>query len=70
LEECFGYYLYIYIQTSITFLLPFAAGGFIYIAVSDLIPEIRKEVRPKRSFGILLVFLLGVAIMVFLKFFE
>jgi len=24
-------------------LLPFAAGGFIYIATSDLIPELHKE---------------------------
>ena len=27
------------------YLLPLAAGGFIYIAVSDLLPELRKEIR-------------------------
>jgi len=26
-----------------TFLIPFAAGSFIYIAGSDLIPELHKE---------------------------
>jgi len=31
------------IQGSILFLIPFAAGNFIYIAGSDLIPELRKE---------------------------
>jgi zinc and cadmium transporter len=28
-----------------TFLLPFAAGNFIYIAASDLIPEVKHEKR-------------------------
>jgi zinc and cadmium transporter len=27
----------------VTFLLPFAAGNFIYIAAADLIPEIKHE---------------------------
>jgi zinc and cadmium transporter len=29
-------------QIDVSFLLPFAAGNFIYIAASDLIPEVRK----------------------------
>ncbi|MBS3121783.1 ZIP family metal transporter [Candidatus Woesearchaeota archaeon] len=55
-----GYFLSEYIGYSLTFLLPFAAGGFVYIAASDLIPEIRKEVLLKNyllNFG---VFLLGI----------
>jgi len=58
-----GFYLSSYISNSTSFLLPFAAGGFIYIAASDLIPEIRKEERLGKSIIIFLVFLLGIAIM-------
>jgi zinc and cadmium transporter len=32
-----------------TFLLPFAAGNFIYIAASDLIPEIKHEKRLSKN---------------------
>jgi zinc and cadmium transporter len=31
------------------FMLPFTAGGFIYIAGCDLLPELHKEVEPSRS---------------------
>jgi zinc and cadmium transporter len=53
-----------------TFLVPFAAGGFIYIAGSDLIPELHKEGRPSRSFLQLLLFTAGVLVMVGLTFME
>jgi len=62
-----GYYLSSYIGGSMVYLLPFTAGGFIYIAASDLIPELRKEVNPRKlmvSFG---VFLLGFAFMFLVK---
>ncbi|PLX28346.1 ZIP family metal transporter [Candidatus Parcubacteria bacterium] len=45
------------------FLIPFAAGGFIYIAGSDLIPELHKEKDSKKSFGQLLALILGIALM-------
>jgi zinc and cadmium transporter len=45
------------------FLVPFAAGGFIYIAGTDLIPELHKEVRLLKSFVQFVAFLLGIAIM-------
>ena len=45
------------------FLLPFAAGSFIYIAGSDLIPELHKEVKASKSFIQFLIFLLGVGVM-------
>jgi len=45
------------------FLVPFAAGGFIYIASADLIPELHKETEIKKSFGQLLTFVLGISIM-------
>lgn len=45
-------------------LVPFAAGSFLYIAGSDLIPELHKEVAWKKSAGQLISFLLGIAVMV------
>lgn len=45
------------------FLIPFAAGGFIYIASTDLIPELHKETKPQKSFWQLLTFILGIGLM-------
>lgn len=50
--------------TNITvFLIPFTAGGFIYIAGSDLIPELHKVVKIKKSLLQLLGIFLGIVIM-------
>lgn len=46
-----------------TFLLPFAAGNFVYIASSDLIPEIKREEDSRRSVLYFLVFLVGIGLM-------
>lgn len=51
-------------------LIPFTAGGFIYIAASDLIPELHKDTKPARSFWQLVMFVLGIALMYALIFFE
>ncbi len=64
----FGYFLSSYIKSSVMFLLPFAAGGFIYIAASDLIPEIRKEVNLKKSLTIFGIFIIGILMMYGVKF--
>jgi zinc and cadmium transporter len=45
------------------FLLPFAIGSFIYIAGSDLIPELHKETKPIKSFVQLFMLLIGIGIM-------
>ena len=45
------------------FLLPLTAGGFIYIATSDLIPEIHKEKDLKRSTLAFIAFLFGIIFM-------
>jgi len=47
-------------------LIPFAAGGFIYIAGSDLIPELHKETNPAKSAVQLIAFIAGIAVMVLL----
>jgi len=62
-----GYLLSSRVQGVIPFILPFAAGGFIYIAASDLVPELHKEPKLKKlliSFGF---FLMGVILMLAMK---
>jgi len=51
-------------------LLPLTAGGFIYIAGSDLIPELQGCETPKMSFLQLIVMACGVGIMALLILFE
>jgi len=63
-----GYFISFYSENIIRYLLPFAAGGFIYIASSDLIPELRKESNVKKSAGLFAIFLLGIFIMYVAKF--
>lgn len=50
------------------FLIPFTAGGFIYIASSDLIPELHKETEIPISIMQLIAFVLGIGVMVLLLF--
>lgn len=57
-----------YINNINMFLIPFAAGGFIYIAGSDLIPELHKEAKIKESILQTLTFILGVGVMFSLLF--
>jgi len=47
----------------ITFLLPFAAGNFIYIAAADLIPEIKHEENARLNVVHFLSFLLGIGLL-------
>jgi zinc and cadmium transporter len=63
-----GYFLSSSMQFFVPFLLPFAAGGFIYIAASDLMPELRKETNIKKAMINFAVFLVGIIIMYGLKF--
>ncbi len=51
-------------------LIPFTAGGFIYIASSDLIPELKKETHIKKSLFQFLGLLLGILLMLLLTFNE
>ncbi|HEV8482721.1 MAG TPA: ZIP family metal transporter [Blastocatellia bacterium] len=51
-------------------ILPFAAGGFIYIAGSDLIPELHKEINPSKSLVQFIAMAAGVGLMLILKLLE
>jgi len=57
-----GYFLIISTAQITQWLLPLTAGGFIYIAASDLIPEINKEKSLSKSLLSLLFFLLALLI--------
>jgi len=52
---------------SLTYLLAFAAGGFIYIATTDLIPELHKEQGLSKSVAQFALLSLGMALMWVLK---
>ena len=51
-------------------MLPIAAGGFVYIARSDLVPELNKELRPSKSIVQMLAIATGVGLMLLLDLRE
>jgi zinc and cadmium transporter len=53
-----------------TIIIPIAVGGFIYIAGSDLIPEIHKRQEKNFSIKNLIAIILGILIMYLLTFLE
>ena len=60
LGTAIGYILSTKVGSFSIFLLPFIAGGFIYIAACDLIPELHKDPDLKKSTFSLLAFLAGI----------
>lgn len=67
LGALFGYYLGGSIEGFTPIILPFAAGGFIYIATADLMPHLHKERDTKRSLFQLLFLLGGIGLMALTK---
>jgi len=51
------------IQGMATFMVPFASGGFIYIAATDLMPELHKRSGAKESITQLIALLTGISLM-------
>ena len=62
-----GYLLINSFNEITAFLLPFAAGGFIYIAMSDLIPELHKEPKMSKSIFNFALFAVGIIFMLLIK---
>lgn len=62
-----GYFMISSFEEIVVLLLPFAAGGFIYIAMSDLVPELHKEKALKKSAFNFALFALGIGFMLFIK---
>ena len=63
----FGFFLYTLVIDIAVPLLAFTAGNFIYIAASDLIPEIKHEKEFQRNILNFSTFLMGIFIMYVLK---
>ena len=58
------------VEQFIVWLLPIAAGGFIYIAGSDLVPELHKTKNLKASVAQFFAIILGVGLMILLLLAE
>jgi len=62
-----GYGLFYWVDGITLILVPIAAGGFIYIATTDLIPELQKVIKTKHSILTFLVFVLALLMMLAFK---
>ena len=64
-----GFFIVDAVEAINPFILAFAAGGFIYIAASDLLPELKKEHSGKKTIILFLIVLGGIALLWVLKIF-
>lgn len=62
-----GFYLSALVESAAVLLLPFAAGNFIYIAASDLIPEIKHGEDVRRNLLHFFTFVIGILLMLGIK---
>ncbi len=61
-----GYFLLDHAQSWIPYVLVFASSGFIYIAVSDLMPQMQRRATMRETVPQVLLIALGVVIVLFL----
>jgi len=54
-------------QMDVSWLIPFAAGNFLYIGASDLVPEVNKHDEVKGNLIHLVAFVLGIALLLVAK---
>lgn len=62
-----GFFFATLVKGMIPIVLSFAAGGFIYIAASDLIPELHKEPKLKKALLSFFCFIAGLGLMLLMK---
>lgn len=55
-----GFYFFSLVENVLPYLLAFTGGNFIYIAASDLIPEIHTEYQSKKATNQALLFVFGI----------
>lgn len=65
-----GYFLSHSTEIFASYLVPVAAGGFIYIAGADLIPELKEGKTSKKTLATILMFVTGVVLMMLLSHHE
>lgn len=58
-----GYFLAQNTEQFAAYLLPLAAGGFLYVCATDLLPELQKDTTTRASLRHIIPFLLGLAFM-------
>lgn len=63
-----GYFLTSSVNVALPFILSFAAGGFVYIAASDLIPQLHKEPKLWKSMQSFSFFIVGIVFIWLIKF--
>ncbi len=63
-------YFHDIVESSGGLIAAFTAGAFIYIAATDLIPELHKTSNPARRAIELISFLIGIILMFLLTFLE
>ena len=54
-------------ESFLTVMVPLTAGGFIYIAGTDLVPELHKELKPSKSAAQLVAISVGIGLMLSLS---
>ncbi len=59
----FGY-LFLNATEYSSFLLPIAAGGFLYISITDLVPEVFKENNMKKKAAHVILIILGLLVLI------
>lgn len=57
-------------EAAISWILPFTAGGFIYIATVAVIPELLEDSNPKQSIKEILAMFVGIGMMVLIASLE
>lgn len=62
-----GYFISANMRTFSHFLLPFTAGGFIYIAACDLVPELHKQEDLRKSAFSMAAFLCGILFILLIR---
>ncbi len=65
-----GFFLTSSADIAVPILIPLAAGSFLYIAASDLLPELKHEENKGQTLLHVFVFLCGLAIMAFTSLLE
>tara|TARA_Y100000310_G_C20435367_1_gene693460 strand:- start:14 stop:760 length:747 start_codon:yes stop_codon:yes gene_type:complete len=60
-------YFFLQVNQYAIYLLPFAAGGFLYIAIGDLIPEIFKQKDLKKIIINIIAIIIGLAVLISAK---
>jgi zinc and cadmium transporter len=54
-------------QMDVRFIVPFAAGNFLYIAASDLVPEVNRHDKLRANFIHFIAFVAGILLLLFMK---